>query len=327
MATRRGTLLAILVVVAFLWVSGNPPAMNAQQGSSQPADTSSAQIAEASTPTIKAESGLVLVDTIVTDKHGNYVRDLTQKDFKVWEDDKEQSIKSFSYEADPNSPTNGQKHYMVLFFDSSTMEFTDEVQARKAAASFIDANAGPNRYMAIINYGGTVQVAQNFTYDAARLKQVASGIKISTVSNPGVAVPVEVASLGAPPLLYGAEADYGARTMLLALRSVAKSLSNVAGRKSLVLLTAGFPWSSEAQSELTAVINACNKANIAVYPVDVRGLFSPVNATPRSEMRGPAIAAPSGLLEANIDLMAERRANAPHLLYVALPAEIGRAHV
>src|SRR5664279_960049 len=182
MKTRWGKLLAILMAIGFGWISGNPPMLSAQQASpGQPTDATSAQMAQVSTPVIKAESRLVLVDTIVTDKRGNYIRDLTQKDFKVWEDDKEQSIKSFSYEADPDSPTNGQKHYMVLFFDSSTMEFTDEVQVRKAAASFIDANAGPNRYMAIIKYGGTVRVAQNFTSDAARLKQVVSGIKNSTI--------------------------------------------------------------------------------------------------------------------------------------------------
>jgi len=40
----------------------------------------------------------------------------------------------------------------------------------------------------------------------------------------------------------------------------------------LILLTTGFPLSSENLSELTATIDACNKANVAVYPLDVRGL-------------------------------------------------------
>src|ERR1017187_4629983 len=183
MKTSRVLFLAVLLAMAFGWVNWKLPVVNAQQASGQPADAASGQMAEVPTPVIKAESRLVLVDTIVTDKHGNYVRDLTQKDFKVFEDDKEQTVKSFSYEADPNSPTNGQKHYMVLFFDNSSMEFTDQVQARKAAASFIDANAGPNRYMAILNYGGAGHVAQNFTTDAARLKQVATGGKIPNVPN------------------------------------------------------------------------------------------------------------------------------------------------
>src|ERR1700733_3456048 len=114
---------------------------------------------------LRVETNVVLVDAVVTDKKGNYVRDLKQKDFKVWEDNKEQTIKSFSFEADPASPLNNQPRYMVLFFDNSTMNFGEQAQARKAAASFIDANAGPNRQMAIVNYSGALQIAQNFTSD------------------------------------------------------------------------------------------------------------------------------------------------------------------
>src|ERR1700722_8386235 len=62
---------------------------------------------------IKTETRLVVVDAVVTDKKDNYVKHLSQKDFKIYEDGKEQSIKTFSFEADPASPRNGQKHYLV----------------------------------------------------------------------------------------------------------------------------------------------------------------------------------------------------------------------
>ena len=42
----------------------------------------------------------------------------------------------------------------------------------------------------------------------------------------------------------------------------------------MVLLTSGFPLSPEFQSEVTAVIDTCNKANVAIYPIDVRGLVA-----------------------------------------------------
>ena len=57
----------------------------------QPTEVSTSQ-----TPLIKTQTRLVLVDTVVTDKKGNPVRDLTAKDFKVFEDNKEQQIASFS---------------------------------------------------------------------------------------------------------------------------------------------------------------------------------------------------------------------------------------
>ena len=55
---------------------------------------------------IQTETRVVLVDAIVTDKKDNYLRNLTAKDFKVWEDNKEQTIKSFSYESGAANPTN-----------------------------------------------------------------------------------------------------------------------------------------------------------------------------------------------------------------------------
>ena len=60
--------------------------------------------------------------------------------------------------------------------------------------------------------------------------------------------------------------------MLLSIRSLAKNLRAVPGRKMLILFSAGFPLSTERLSELTATIDVCNKANVAVYALDVRGL-------------------------------------------------------
>lgn len=211
---------------------------------------------------LRTETKLVLVDAVVTDKKGNYLKDLTAKDFKVWEDGKEQAIKSFSSEADPAGP-NG-KRYLVLLFDNSTMDFGDQARARQAASKFIDSNGGPNHLMAIANFGGALQIAQNFTDDAERLKNIVNGIKFSAVA--------PNASDANTPQLTTAMASFGARDVLYALKDLAKSLAPVPGRKTVILITAGFPLTAEIMSEATAAISACNKANVAIYPIDVRGL-------------------------------------------------------
>ena len=291
MNLRRLALVVLMIagtgVLSMLLATSMAQAQQAQV-QQQPAQSQAASEGDSSTPVFKAETRLVLVDTIVTDKAGNYITDLTAKDFKVWEDNKEEAIRSFSLESGSAAPSQGRPHYLVLFFDNSTMAFADQAHARDAAAKFVEANAGPDRYMAVINFGGTIQIAQNFTADAERLKQVVSNTKFSDVSpNTPNPQPTEVASLGMPQL-RSAESNFGARTLLLALRNVAKSLAAVPGRKSLVLLTAGFPVTpgdpnaSERQSELTAAISACNKSNVAVYPIDVRGLTSGFKAGPGS---------------------------------------------
>ena len=261
---------------------------------------------------IKAEAREVLVDTIVTDKQGHYVKDLTAKNFRVWEDDKEQKIKSFSYAADPASPAASQKHYLVLFFDNSTMDLADQGRARIAAGQFIDANAGANQYMAIANFGGTLQIAQNFTQDAERLKKVASSMKFSAVSpNDGS----QVASAGLPVVL-SSEADFGVRTVILALRSLAKSLTPIPGRKSVVFLSAGFQVSPELESEVTAAIDACNKANVAVYPIDVRGLTTGMSAA-HAQLVKPKIGTTRKVVTAGLRWSGNQPpANRAHLVYV-----------
>jgi VWFA-related protein len=260
MKSRRSFLAAISTLIlasAVLPQQATPPA------------------AENSLPTIKKEAGLVVVDAVVTDKKGNYIRDLTAKDFRVFEDNKEQTIKSFSSESNAAAPTVDQHRYLVLFFDNSTMSLADQGFARQSALKFLDTNAGANRYIAVVDFGGALRIAQNFTTDVARLKQAAGDPKFSGVSpnsaNAGIAQ------------LGNVSANFGARTFLLALRDLATGLAAVPGRKTLVLLSEGFPLRTadwEIQAELVAAINACNKANVAVYPIDVRGVGAVSTAPP-----------------------------------------------
>ncbi|MFI5059749.1 MAG: VWA domain-containing protein, partial [Candidatus Acidiferrales bacterium] len=224
---------------------------------------------------IKKESRLVLVDAVVTDKKGKYVRDLTQNDFKVYEDNKEQQVSSFSTGADIAVQASGQKHYLILFFDNSSMQAPDQIQARDAAMKFVEGNAGPDRLMAVVDYGGALSIRQNFTANADLLRAAVSGVKgafvdanASTASQPVTIASAAFSSLG------NSEADYAAHSMLLAVRSLAKNLRSIPGRKMMVLLSAGFPLTPEHESELTATIDACNKANVAIYALDVRGLVS-----------------------------------------------------
>jgi len=284
---RIRVLLILALVSVALWSVSWPGSAFGQQAGNEAAN---------GVPVIHAETRLVLVDTVVTDKKGVYIRDLEAKDFKVWEDNKEQPITTFSFEDAAASPSNTHKQYLVLFFDNSTMDTGDQVRARDAAAKFIDANAGPNRLIAIVDFGGTVRIAQNFTADADKLKKVVAGVKASAVS-PNA--PVEVASLGMPPL-SNAEADFGARSVLLALRSLAKNLATVPGRKSLVMLTSGFALTPEYQSELTAVIDQCNKANVAVYPIDVRGLVVTGLPASHSLLTPPEGAGSGNLVQATL---------------------------
>src|SRR5580704_1595928 len=264
---------------------------------------------------IRKESRLVLVDTVVTDKKGQYVRDLKQSDFKVYEDNKEQAISSFSSGSDPAIQASGQKRYLILFFDNSTMQTPDQIQARNAANQFIAANADTDHLMAVVDFGGALRIVQNFTANAELLRSAVAGVKSSSV-NPNANVPdaqpVTIASAGLSSL-SNAEADFGARSVLLAVRSLAKNLRTVPGRKMLVLFSGGFALNPENQSELTATIDACNKSNVAIYALDARGLVSTVP--------GAMNRVASGKLHAVSNRTpAQKTSHRPHLVLASFPA-------
>jgi VWFA-related protein len=255
MKSRRFFWTAILALVIVACYGS--PIVLAQQASEQPASA---------TTTIKAETRLVLVDVIVTDKKGEYIHDLEQKDFKVWEDDQEQKVKTFSFEQGTATDEQNKRH-LVLFFDDDSMNPADQSRARAAAAKFLDTNGGPGHFFAVIDYAGTMRVTQNFTDDTAHLKQVVAQSKLSTASNTN-------ASLGGS--VFSSYDAYTNRNVLLALRSVARSMGSLPGRKSLVWITSGVPMTTDTQAEMTALISECNRANVAIYPLDVRGLTGTV---------------------------------------------------
>ena len=228
---------------------------------------------------IQTETRVVLVDAVVTDKKGGYVSGLTQKDFRVWEDNKEQRISSFSAEA---SQGPSQKRYLVLFFDETTMAALDRSRAKAAANRLVDTFSGPDRVAALVSYSGSFSIVQNFTNDAERLKGAINGVKFP----PGGAA--SVAPDASLQLTYGAGA-FASRGVLLALRALARNMTNLPGRKSLVLFTGGFPGTSLQRPELMAALDACNRANIAAYPMDLGGS----DAQASSGITPPGIAQPA----------------------------------
>lgn len=217
---------------------------------------------------IQTETRVVLVDAIVTAKNGAYIRDLTEKDFRIWEDNKEQTIKSFAFES---SPEASQPRSLVLFFDESSMEAIDQIPALQSASRFIDAETGPNRKMAIVNYDGVLRIRQNFTDNAGRLKDALPKPASRVTHDEGS----EHQSLGTVVPNAVSIDDTGARNMLQSLRNLGASLGVLPGRKIVVVFAGQMQSSSSQKVDLREAIDACNKSGVAVYPIDVRPVAVP----------------------------------------------------
>ncbi len=219
---------------------------------------------------IRTETRVVLVDAVVTAKNGAYVRDLTAKDFRVWEDNKEQPIGSVVLESAATAsigtePRGRPDKSLVLLFDQTGMEAREQIAARQAASGFIDAETGPNRKMAVLIYNGTLRVGQNFTDNAGRLKD---------------ARPKPAASPGERPdylpagVRQAVSDDSAGRNLIPSLRNLGASLGVLPGRKIVVLVTGQLSSSATQRSDMREAIEACNRSGVAVYPVDVRNVFA-----------------------------------------------------
>ena len=165
-----------------------------------------------------------------------------------------------------------------MFFDNTTIQVGDQARARQAALKFIESNAKPHRLMAIVNFNGAIEITQNFTDNVDRLKAAAQGLKMSAVSP-------NISPASTTPRLDRGAAQFARTDMILSLRALAKNLSTIPGRKTLILLTGGFPVGNnpEVISEVTATIDACNKANVAIYPIDIRGLVGGGPGVPQED--------------------------------------------
>ncbi len=220
---------------------------------------------------IKAETRVVLVDAVAVDKKGKFAQDLTDKNFKVWEDGKEQKIASFSLESAGVNPERSRKHYVAMFFDTSTSGQSGLLVVKQESAQFVDGFSSPDRYMAVVsyNYDSGARVAQNFTTDPASLKKALTALQGSTGANP------VTAQVGSTRTKAGGTTDstpppvaaQAYRNMLASLRNVLESLSTIRGRKALVFFTGGASVTGDVNPDLMATVAAANKANVAIYTV------------------------------------------------------------
>jgi VWFA-related protein len=216
--------------------------------------------------TIRTETRLVLVDGVVVDRAGVPVAGLGAKDFRVWEDGREQTITGVSAPA----PAPGAAHpiNMLLFFDDVTTRTPDQNPVRDAARKFVDT-ASAGRRMAVAEFQGSVQIRQNLTDDPQRLRAAIGNSKASVGGFAASPFDASRNPLSGVPRV-SADQDISAiqrRDYLKQLQTLARGMAGVQGRKALVLFSAGFTLTHDALADLDVAIQAFNRSNVAVYGI------------------------------------------------------------
>jgi VWFA-related protein len=259
-----------------------------------------------SSPAIRATTELVLVNVVARDKKGNLVRDLKQQDFTVLEDGQKQQVASFDFEnidelaltqqtmatvtgTSGRAPTAvaGQstehavdardRRLILLFFDFSAMDPEQIDRAVDAAKKYVSTKMQSADLIAIVSLSTNMRLDLDFTGDKARILATLRAYDSSSGQgfDNGSTGSAE-GSAEASGAFTADDTDYNtfsADRKLLALQSIIQSVGRLSQKKSLIYFSNGISQSGvDNQSALRAATAAAVKANVAIYPLDVRGL-------------------------------------------------------
>ncbi|HZR24449.1 MAG TPA: VWA domain-containing protein [Vicinamibacterales bacterium] len=277
------------------------------------------------TPVFRSGARLNVVDVTVTDKQGKPIDGLTANDFVLTEDGEPQTISQVAFQrieidpavdrplppAPPPPPraasaapavqptiaasTAGAIRYrdrrlIVLYFDLSSMPPPDQMRAFTAARKYLAEQIRPQDLVAILTFqNGAVRVKTDFNGDRAALQQVVETL-IYGESRDASDLPDQETDVGSAFGQDDAEFNIlNTDRQLSALQTAATMLRSLPEQKSLVYFSSGLRLNGvDNQAQLRATINAATRANVAIFPVDARGLVAeaPLGDATQASPRG-----------------------------------------
>jgi len=117
---------------------------------------------------IKIQTELVTIDVVVTDKDGNFVRNLKPEDFKIYEDDAPQKIDFF----EANEQTTMTRPLAVVFaLDISGSIKPEEVMKQREAAESFMKLMRPESVYSILAFNNMIRVVQDFTSEPRKVSE------------------------------------------------------------------------------------------------------------------------------------------------------------
>ncbi|HSC77620.1 MAG TPA: VWA domain-containing protein [Candidatus Acidoferrales bacterium] len=220
----------------------------------------------------------------------------------------------------PNVVTNKPEYRLppgplsVLLIDALNTPMQDQSYAREQMLRYLRTQLQPNQRTAILVLTGDLLILQDFTADPKAL--IAAVEKYSPerparqpeegyIANPEAVAKIADLPSNAAANLQRFEQEYNAMLTdsrvsitLGALRAIARALAGYPGRKNLVWVSATFPFSLTPEddsnpmtyrnysNEIRQTASVLSDAQVAVYPVDARGLVGFPMASAADSLRG-----------------------------------------
>jgi len=275
----------------------------------------------------------VEVNVVAQDKKGEPVTDLTRDDFEVTEQGKAQAISVFSIESNrkavgraaalplntfSNMPSQAgaSQNLTAILFDTLNTPIEDQASAKREVLQFL-RQIEPQDRVAVYGLGTSLRVIHDFTGNSEALaravehysnrlslEKTASTARIEdntwlaeNESEAKIIAAMDEAFNAANQRLANYFIERRTTITLQALEDIANHLASLPGRKSLVWVSAGFPFTYGTNTMrlnqlnegvknfseiLTRTARSVTDANVAIYPVDARALIGFAGINPSS---------------------------------------------
>jgi VWFA-related protein len=215
--------------------------------------------------TLKENVHLVVVPVTVKDHHGTLVDNLTQDDFKVFEDGRQRPVQYFSNETTPLST--------VILLDTGMSALS--LDAVRSGLRALSGSFAPDDEQALILFDNTIRPAQDFTTQGDLVLAAADkALPRGTGTGPSILG----GPLGNPPVINGVPIDRPG-TVPAAAPRIGKRIDDALyaaaqqlrarplGRRRVVVILSDGVNGSDNQLEHGEVMDALAASQVTVYAV------------------------------------------------------------
>jgi VWFA-related protein len=197
---------------------------------------------------------------------------------------------------DPAAQARRPASVTIVLLDGTNTRLADQSYVRQQLAKFL-GNLNPDDKVALYALGNSLRILQDFTSDSGQLQEFLAGYRGASSAEltagdrktPTTGVPIIDAILRDIDAAFSDQMqEIRVRRTYEALAAIAGHVAQVPGRKNLVWFSSAFPLTmglddpgafrnprrlKEAFSEeRERATRALVKANVAIYPIDARGL-------------------------------------------------------
>jgi len=172
---------------------------------------------------------------------------------------------------------------LMLLFDTSSMEPDEVEQAVDSALKWVNEQMSPSDLVAVASIGSSLRVLTDFTSDKTKVRSTLMAFSASEGTAPA---DVDSSTMSTDETSAAATDDtttvdastqeldtFNNDVRLRALTAIAEALKPIQQKKAILYFSSGMERNgSDNQVELRKAVNASVRANVAIYPVDARGL-------------------------------------------------------